>query len=208
MSSRERLLPVLQKYLPEGTEHYATDLLLKYSIHLHIKRPRVTKYGDYRPPAPGENHRISINKDLNRFAFLVTFLHEVAHLLNFEKYKGRVNPHGQEWKGFFQLVSMPVFEQKVLPVDVNNALVTYLKNPKASSCSSPQLVRTLRKYDEDKTWVLVEEIPVNTLFETRDGRQFVKGEKLRTRYRCKEKGTSKAFLVPALMPCKPVLNPY
>jgi len=97
MSEKQQLLAVLKKYLPVGTEEYATELLLRHRIHLHIKRPRQTKYGDYRPPAAGENHRISVNKDLNPYAFLITFLHEVAHLLNFEKHRGRVQPHGQEF---------------------------------------------------------------------------------------------------------------
>jgi hypothetical protein len=202
MSEKQQLLAVLKKYLPTGTEEYATELLLRHRIHLHIKRPRQTKYGDYRPPLAGENHRISVNKDLNPYAFLITFLHEVAHLLNFEKNRGRVQPHGQEWKWFFREVSTPVFQEEVLPRDVHQSLNIYLSNPKASSCSSPQLVRTLRKYDADTTWVLVEEVPANTAFETKDGRSFVKGERMRTRYRCVESATGKVFLVPGLMQCR------
>ena len=70
---------------PEGSADYAYDILWKYGIQLRIKKPRTTKLGDYRPPQPGEARRISINKDLNKFSFLVTFLHETAHLINFEK---------------------------------------------------------------------------------------------------------------------------
>jgi len=99
-------------------------------------------------------------------------------------------------------VSTPVFQDSVLPQDVHLSLNTYLSNPKASSCSSPQLVRTLRKYDADTTWVLVEEVPANTAFETKDGRTFVKGERMRTRYRCVEASTGKVFLVPGLMQCR------
>ena len=102
MADRGRLVGILQKYLPTGTEDYAADLLLKHSIHLYIKKPRTSKFGDYRAPRPGENHRISVNKDLNPYAFLVTFLHEVAHLLNYEKHRTRVKPHGPEWKLHFR----------------------------------------------------------------------------------------------------------
>lgn len=203
MSERHQLVQTLQKYLPQGTEDYAADLLVGHSIHLYIKKPRATKYGDYRPPRPGENHRISINRDLNQYAFLVTFLHEIAHLLNHERYRGRVSPHGQEWKRYFQEVSKPVFEQKILPADVDRALLHYLANPKASSCSSPTLFRTLKRYDADDSWVLVEEMPHNTVFIIKDGRKFVKGEKMRTRYRCIEYGTGRVCLVPGLMHCKP-----
>lgn len=205
MADRGRLVGILQKYLPTGTEDYAADLLLKHSIHLYIKKPRTSKFGDYRAPRPGENHRISVNKDLNPYAFLVTFLHEVAHLLNYEKHRTRVKPHGPEWKLHFRYVSLPVFEQKVLPHDVESALVHYLSNPRASSCSSPLLFRTLRRYDEAQEWCLVEEIPANTVFVTKDGRAFLKGERMRTRYRCMERGTGRVYLVPGLMQCRPQL---
>ena len=96
MSSRsENLIAVLKKYLPEGVEDYCHDILWQYGIQLHIKKPRKTKLGDYRPPRNGEAHRISVNNDLNQYAFLLTFLHETAHLINFEKRGYKVQPHGK-----------------------------------------------------------------------------------------------------------------
>ncbi len=201
----DQLLHILKKYLPDGMEHYAAEILVHYKIQLHIKNPRSTKYGDYRAPLPGENHRISLNRDLNSYAFLITFMHEVAHLLNFEKFGHKVNPHGAEWKQYFQLVSKPVLEKKVLPHDVGYALSKYLINPAASSCSDPMLFRTLRKYDADSSWVLVEEIPMHAPFELQDGKQFVKIEKNRTRYTCKEIRSGRIYLVPGLAQCKPIL---
>lgn len=200
-----QLQAIFSKYLPPGSEEYAAELMLKYKIQLKIKKPRLSKLGDYRPPKPGEAHRISLNKDLNPFAFLVTFLHEVAHLINFEEFRGRVAPHGSEWKMQFQEVSRPIFNKEILPTDIYLALLNYLKNPKASSCTDANLVRTLRKYDVENPWVLVEEIQVGLLFETQDGRQFRKLERMRTRYRCKEENTGKIYLVPGLMNCKPIL---
>ena len=177
----------------------------KYKIQLRIKNPRLTKLGDYRPPTNENSHRISINRDLNPFAFLITFMHEVAHLLNFENAGPRVPPHGSEWKREFQLVSQPIIQQNLLPNDVHLALNRYLKNPKASSCTDAQLVRTLRLYDENSEWVLVEEIPTGLTFETQDGRRFTKLEKMRTRFRCTELQSGKIYLVPGLMQCKPVV---
>ena len=201
--NRAQLIYVLKKYLPEGMENYAADILIHYKIQLHITKPRSSKYGDYRSPLPGENHRISLNKDLNPYAFLITFMHEVAHLVNFERFGNRVNPHGKEWKQHFQLVSTPVLEKKILPPDINHALARYLTNPAASSCSDPFLFRTLKKYDADKTWVLVEDIPMHTAFEMQDGKKFIKLEKNRTRYTCKEVASGRIFLVPGLAHCKP-----
>jgi len=202
---KEQLIPILRKYLPEGSELYAADLMEKHKIQLRIKNPRLTKLGDYRPPTTEDSHRISINRDLNPFAFLITFMHEVAHLLNFEKSGLRVPPHGIEWKREFQLVSSPIVTQNLLPQDVHMALNKYLKNPKASSCTDAQLVRTLRKYNLNSEWVLVEEIPLGLAFETQDGRKFKKLEKMRTRFRCTELQSGKIYMVPGLMQCKPVL---
>jgi len=204
--NKEQLIPVLQKYLPSGSEHYAADLMSHHKIQLRIKNPRLTKLGDYRPPTKESSHRISINRDLNPFSFLITFMHEVAHLVNFEKSGPRVPPHGIEWKREFQVVSTPIIQQNLLPNDVHSALNRYLKNPKASSCTDANLVRTLRNYDASQEHMLVEEIPSNEIFETQDGRRFMKLEKMRTRYRCQELKTGKIYLVPGLMQCKPVLN--
>jgi hypothetical protein len=200
---KEHLVHILKKYLPESMEIYAAEILAHYKIQLHIKKPRVSKYGDYRPPAPGENHRISLNNDLNKYAFLITFMHEVAHLLNFEKFGNKVNPHGTEWKKYFQLVSRPVLDKKVLPPDVDYALNRYLINPAASSCSDPLLFKALRKYDPENPWILVEEIPMHMPFQMQDGKRFIKLEKNRTRYTCKEVTTGRIYLVPGLAQCKP-----
>lgn len=200
------LLLILKKYLPEGSADYAHDLLWKYGIQLRIKKPRTTKLGDYRPPKPGEAHRISINKDLNQYAFLVTFLHETAHLINFEKRGFKVMPHGLEWKQEFQVVTKPMLTETILPKDVQHALDRYLKNPKASSCTDPYLFKTLRSYDQKPDhFVLVESVPFNTLFKTKDGRVFRKVDKLRSRFRCIEEKTDKIYLVPGLMEVELVL---
>jgi hypothetical protein len=198
--AHSELLVILKKYLPEGSADYAHDILWKYGIQLRIKKPRATKLGDYRPPQPGEAHRISINKDLNKYAFLVTFLHETAHLINFEKRGFKVQPHGLEWKQEFQVVTKPMLHETILPTDVQSALHRYLKNPKASSCTDPFLFKTLRTYDDRPDhMVLVESIPLQTLFKTKDGRVFTKLEKMRSRYRCVENQTGKIYLVPGLL---------
>lgn len=205
---KEQLILVLKKYLPQGMEYYAAEILMHYQIQLYIKQPRASKYGDYTPPMPGEKHKISLNKDLNPYAFLVTFMHEVAHLLNFEKFGTKVSPHGIEWKKYFQLVSKPVLEKNVLPPDVGYALSNYLANPGASSCSNPQLFRALRKYDADKSWVLVEDIPMNVPFVMQDGKKFIKLERNRTRYTCKEVSSGRIYLVPGLAQCKPDIKDF
>jgi SprT protein len=199
------LLHTLQKYLPAGSAEYAHDLLWQYGIQLHIKKPRKTKLGDYRPPRLGEPHRISINNDLNPYAFLITFLHETAHLVNFEQNGFKVKPHGAEWKQCFKKVSQPVLTTELLPKEVFKAVALYLGNPSASSCTSPELVRALKVYDRnDDLHVLLETLPYGAHFLLKE-RLFQKGEKLRSRFRCVEIKTNKWYFVPALIEVKPQL---
>jgi hypothetical protein len=197
-----QLAGILTRFVPAGAEQYCADLLVKHGIQLHIKRPRSTKFGDYRLPAAGEPHRISINKDLNPRAFLVTFLHEVAHLTAFERYGRRISPHGAEWKSEFQRVAQPVFQESWLPNDVQQALHRYLRNPKASSCSDPHLYKVLHAGAESgKT--LLDDLQPGAEFAIKDGRRFQALEKKRTRWRCKELASGKIFLVPGLMEVQP-----
>ncbi len=98
MQQEERNRSILKKYIPEPAVDTIAEWIYKYNFKLKVKKSRASKEGDYTPPHSGKNHVITINHDLNKYAFLVTLIHEVAHLVAWEKYKGRVNPHGKEWK--------------------------------------------------------------------------------------------------------------
>ena len=86
--------------------------------------------------------------------------------------------------------------KRVFPGDIEAELISSLHNPAASSCAEDGLMRILRRYDistSDKH-VLIEEIPVNSLFKLKDGRVFKKGDKLRKRYRCQEVESTRVYL--------------
>lgn len=155
-----------------------------FQCEFKISRNRATKLGDYRHPFKNSGHKISVNNDLNRYAFLVTTVHEFAHLLTWNEYKNKVKPHGQEWKNNFKRMMSPFLEQSVFPEDIHQAILTYLSNPSASSCTDLQLSRALKRYDQAYNSSRLEEIPLNTVFTIKDGRKFRKGERLRKRYRC------------------------
>ena len=89
-----RLSEKLSPYLPAGTEGYVAQFILTYHIEFKIAKKRKTKLGDYRQPYRGSSHRISVNGDLNPYSFLITTLHEIAHLLTFVRFGNRVQPHG------------------------------------------------------------------------------------------------------------------
>lgn len=199
LSKQERLEQQLKSYLPEGFESMVATLLLKYPVRFAIKAPRNTKLGDYRPPIGDEkHHRISVNGNLNRYSFLITTLHEFAHLETFLQFGQRVKPHGEEWKQTYRKLLWPAITSGLLPKVIENALMRSLSNTKASSCSDTQLSRVLRQFDplEPDARVL-EELPKNATFALQ-GRHFRKGDLRRTRFLCEELASRRSFLIHAL----------
>ena len=75
---------VLLKYLPEHAVHPCFELIKANHVHLKIVNERQTRHGDYRR-RPDGSHQITVNASLNKYRFLITLIHEIAHLLAFEK---------------------------------------------------------------------------------------------------------------------------
>ncbi|HKB45315.1 MAG TPA: SprT-like domain-containing protein, partial [Chitinophagaceae bacterium] len=169
--------------------------LHRYKVHLTVAKERKSILGDYRHSTYHVNHRISVNGNLNSFSFLITLLHELAHLLTFEQYKNEVLAHGREWKMIYSQLLAQFLKNKIFPADIEKELLLSLKNPAASSCAEDGLLRVLRKHDARESYHrLVEELSINAIFRTSDGRIFQRGEKLRKRFKCKEVKTGKIYL--------------
>jgi len=175
---------VLAQYMPADAAPVIARWIDYFQCEFKISRNRTTKLGDYRHPFRGNGHKISVNNDLNAYAFLVTAVHEFAHLLTWNEYKNKVKPHGTEWKRNFKRMMVPFMEKQIFPEDVHTAITSYLDNPSAASCTDLKLSRALKKYDRQIHLSRLEELPVNAVFTIRDGRKFKKGERLRKRYRC------------------------
>lgn len=167
----------------------------EYNFRFKITRSRNTKLGDFTPAQAGKPHKITVNHDLNKYSFLITLTHEVAHLIAFNKFRNKILPHGKEWKDEFKTLLMPFFNLNIFPEDVINSLKNYSQNPKASSCSDTQLIKSLKKYDNDNEFIHLEDIPVKSIFKLRNGREFLKGDRIRKRYKCTEVRTGKEYLV-------------
>src|SRR6476659_6274678 len=150
MSKKEAPISTFQEYLPPNTLEEVLAYLQFYHVHLTVARDRKSILGDYRHRTHASNHRISINGNLNKYSFLVTLLHELAHLLAFEKYGHRIQPHGVQWKNEFSLVLASFISKKLFPEDIEVALKRNLHNQAASSCADTNLIRVLRKYDNKK----------------------------------------------------------
>lgn len=195
MPKNEHPLHALATYLPPNSFEQVVQYLHQYKVHLTITRERKSLLGDYRNATRQSNHRISVNGNLNSYAFLITLLHELAHLLTYEQYGHRVLSHGREWKNIYGMLLAAFLTKDIFPKDVTIALQKSLHNPAASSCAEEALMRVLRGYDKKATDILlIEELLPKELFVTKDGRVFERGEKLRKRYRCKEMKTGLVYL--------------
>lgn len=194
MNQIDRNQSILHKYIPEKAVPTISEWIFKFDFKLRIKKSRSSKYGDYRPPVKGENHLITINHDMNKYAFLITLVHEIAHLSNYNKNKNSVKPHGEEWKMHYKLLMQQFLVPDVFPVDVIVALRKYISNPAASSCSDTNLLRVLKNYDVRQHTVLLEELPIATVFQYNQSRNFIKGEQIRKRFKCKEVQTNRMYL--------------
>jgi hypothetical protein len=195
MSKKEVPVGHLQHFLPPGTADAVLSYLHEHKVHLTIAKHRQSILGDYRHRTHHRNHRISVNGSLNPYSFLITLLHELAHLQTFEQFANRVQAHGKEWKTIYGKLLQQFLQHKIFPPDIERELLLSLKNPAASSCAEDGLLRVLRNYDsKESTHRLVEEISLHCLFRLHDGRIFQKGEKLRKRFKCKEVATGKLYL--------------
>jgi hypothetical protein len=195
MAKKEVELNYLQHHLPEGTVDLVTSYLKQYRVHLTITRERHSILGDYRHKTRDYNHRISVNGTLNKYSFLITLIHELAHLLTFEIHGNKVAAHGREWKSIYGKMLNEFLKHEIFPADIRNELVITMQNPAASSCAEEGLLRVLKNYDVKKSGQkLVEEIAMNNLFRTKDNRVFKKGIQLRKRFKCVEVKTGREYL--------------
>jgi hypothetical protein len=195
MAKKEVELNALANYLPTGSVEPVLMYLHQYKIHLTITRERNSILGDYRHAINQKNHRISVNGNLNKFSFLVTLLHEIAHLLAFENFGKSIAPHGKEWKNEYSKILAQFLLKKIFPADIEKALLKSIQNPSAASCGEEHLIRVLKNYDERKEGeLLIEQLIVGQLFKLKDGRVFKKGEKLRKRHKAIDIQTKQVYL--------------
>ncbi|MFM7645627.1 MAG: SprT-like domain-containing protein [Sphingomonadales bacterium] len=195
MPKKEVPVGYLSRYLPAGAEPLVLYYLEQHRVHLTIARKRQTLLGDYRHPVPGRAHRISINGNLNPYAFLITLVHELAHLITFERFGPRVAAHGTEWKQCYGVLLTELLSQVPLPGELQTELRRSLKNPAASSCAEESLMRVLKKYDVPTPGTcLLEQLQLGETFRIADGRIFIKGERLRKRYKCTDAKTEAVYL--------------
>ncbi len=198
-------LGALQQYVPEGSYHLVLPLLEHYKVQLTVTLERQSKLGDYRRHGHRGSHRISVNGNLNRYAFLITLLHELAHLLVNEQHGWRVQPHGREWKQAYGQLLHDFLRQQLFPADIAAELQAILHNPGASSCTEDGLQRVLFNYDDNPHGLqLVESLKPGDKFVIKGGKVFVRGNRLRKRIQCTKIPEGHMYLFNPLYAVKPL----
>ncbi len=187
-------IEIFEKYLPKNAVDYCVKLWNYHQFHFKITKPRHSKLGDYCYSRQ-KGHAITVNSNLNQYSFLITYLHEIAHLVVQKNYIRHRQPHGKEWKEAFRQLLNPVIELEVFPADVHKAVLIYHKNPTASTGSHNILSTTLRNYDhQPEGFAQLNHLVENEVFQL-NGRLFSKGPLRRTRFFCKEITSGKNYVI-------------
>jgi hypothetical protein len=193
--TKEHVLAILQTHVPVPALDYCLDLWRASPFELKITRTRQTKVGDFTSRRTKGRPRITLNNDLNPYLFLVTYIHEVAHLQVYLKYGAREDPHGEKWKTTFTDLMLPILWESIFPPEILHELRRHMINPKASSFSDPVLTKAFRSFDGNNRQITLSQVPEGSIFKLQ-GRFFKKGKLRRTRVLCRELQSKKDYLVP------------
>ncbi len=179
------------KYIPEKAVPFVQFLIDKHSFDLKIVNQRATKHGDFRKLNSGK-YQITVNNSLNKYQFLLTLVHEIAHHVTHQKF-GIVQPHGKEWKTIFQHLMLPFLRPDIYPKEILNHLANYLKNPKASTDSDVRLSLALKGNISEIGKEFIFNIPFGNYFEFKNT-IYKRGNKRRTRFECLNISNNRVYL--------------
>ena len=184
---------ILMSFIPANARENIGDLINEHKLNLNVVQERKTKRGDFRVYSNGSK-KITLNKDSNKFRFLITLLHEISHQLVFQAFGNKVRPHGVEWKKIFKEISKPFLIESIFPLSILDAFKKYLKNPKSSTDLDEELSISLSKFDNLKEYFFLEELEMGQLFLHGKGNIFKKISKKRKRFVCEKISNRKLYL--------------
>jgi hypothetical protein len=201
--NENKLESLLTKHVPGFAVSYCLGLWKEQPFSFKVTRSRNSCLGNYKFEAG--NHTIAVNNDLNPYSFLITYIHEVAHMyvqLENKNFRRRPQPHGQEWKRKFQDLFAPLLNEEVFPEELLYILIKHMRNPAASSTRDPLLVKALREFDKNAQNLLqLESISIGETFIFKD-LVFQKLESRRSRALCLELQSKRKYTIPLLAEIK------
>lgn len=192
-------MDIFDQFIPQEAASYARQLWQSYRFQFVLSNPRRTRLGDFRA-LPDGSQRISVNDNLNPYAFLITYVHEVAHAIVYQqtqmlRRRSRHKPHGPQWQRAFQQLMQPLLTEAVFPPAILQPLCEYMRRPAASSYAHPGLMAALRDADNQPSkQVLLQDIPEGGAFNLAK-KTFIRGTFRRTRIVCKEVTSGRSYAI-------------
>ena len=178
-------------YVPEKSKKLLQYWIDEINVSVGISNPRKSKLGDFR--VVDNQMKITINNNLNKYSFLITLVHELAHAFMFKKYKYNVSPHGKHWRLMFKSLMLNFLSPDYFPEDILRVLSKHMINPKASTFTDLNLIKILKKYDINSS-VTISNLSAGDLFKIDSGKIFLRGEISRKRIKCIECKTKNIYL--------------
>jgi len=187
-------MSVIKEHLPENSWEYCDYLITSRTVNIVLRKNRKTKLGDYKYDSGTGLHRISLNNDLDKYTFLITLLHELAHYDVSISKTANVSPHGVHWKAAFKALMAPVLHNEVFPLVILAPLKKYMQNPKASVGADVVLWSKLNQHNGMLFDQSLVHLPDGSLFSFKN-RRYKKIMLRRTRVLCQDVATKKKYLI-------------
>ena len=169
-----------KNYIPNRAFSHIEKWIAELNIDTRFVSPRKTKLGDYQ--FRNNQHFITVNNNLNKYAALITLTHEIAHAFTFAEFGKTIKPHAIQWKENFKKLMLTFFDDNIFPDEVLSALSRYLINPSASTANDEFLSLILRKYDNNIS-LTISEINDGDHF-MYSGKKYIKHQKIKKRIKC------------------------
>lgn len=189
-----------KNYIPHRAYPYIAKWINELNIDVQFVNSRKTKLGDYR--FRNNQHFITVNNNLNKYAALITLTHEIAHAFTFDEFGKTIKPHAIQWKEIFKKLMLNFFDYNIFPDEVLSALSRYLINPSASTANDEFLSMILRKYDS-KISLIISEINDGGHF-MYSGKRYIKYQKIRKRIKCLNLDNNRIYLFNPITPIKKI----
>ncbi len=171
-------------------------LLEQYPTEIIVKKERQSKHGDYRFYNKDNKHQITINGNLKEQAFLFVLIHEIAHRICFEKFRRKAQPHGKEWKQIFKELLIKALDKNIFNLELRPLIYEFAQSPKSIIKINSSLHSSLFN---NHPYLSIDDVSLGETFVFRK-KSFVKIEKKRTRFLCKDVKSGKLYLFNAKTP--------
>lgn len=172
-----------QKLVHPKSINIFQKIIEQHPVIVTISAERKSKLGDFRSYNSKRKDRITVNGSMNQDAFMITFIHELAHKVTWDEFKHTVKPHGIEWKRNMFFLFEKFINQNLFSEKVEQAIIKYQHDWKAVSSRMPLLYLALNPHVERLN--LLKDLNPGSQFSIENGRQFIKKKDLRSYCLCK-----------------------